>query len=228
MTPKEFYHTQKWIKLIALLKQERTKDGQLICEHCGLPIVRSYDCIGHHKIELTEDNVEDFNISLNPDNIELIHFKCHNLIHERFEGNKQKVFLVYGSPCSGKTTFVNDNAYDDDLILDVDRIWSALSNGGLHNKDRGKAERAGRLKQNVFGVRDCILEMIQHRQGKWRNAYIIGGYPLRTDRDRLCELLDAEPVFIEASIDECLLRAKAERPDEWQDYIRDWFEVFTP
>ena len=62
----------------------------------------------------------------------------------------------------------------------------------------------------------------------WRNAYVIGGYPLRTDRDRLCELLDATPVFIDTAREECLERAQGERADEWKDYIREWFELFIP
>lgn len=219
MTPKELYHSAKWKKLLDVLRNERAVDGVLYCEHCGLPIVRKYDCIGHHKIELTEENAADANVSLNPDNIELIHFKCHNEKHERFSG-QQKVFLVYGSPCSGKSTFVYENANDDDLILDIDNIWDAISKGG-----RGK--KNGRLKANVFDIRDCIIDQIKIRKGKWRNAYIVGGYPLRTDRDRLCELLNAEPIFIEATKDECLLRARAERPKEWIDFVENWFRDFT-
>lgn len=229
MTAKEFYHSAKWTKLVEVLKQERTNaDGVLLCEHCGQPIVRKYDCIGHHKTELNAANIEDANVSLNPDNIELIHFKCHNEIHQRFSHSfQQKVYLVYGSPCSGKTTWVNEVANDDDLIFDVDRIWDAISNGGRYNKTRGKSERSGRLTANVFGIRDCILEQIKMRKGRWRQAFLIGGYPLRTDRDRLCEMLNAEPIYCEATLDECLLRARAERPDEWQDFIRNWFETYT-
>lgn len=225
MTIKSFYHSEKWRGLIANLKLERVDEkGQLICEHCGKPIVKSYDCIGHHKIALTEDNVDDALISLNPDNIELIHFRCHNEIHERFNGFCQRVYLVYGSPCSGKTTWVNQNANDDDLILDVDRLWDAVSNGGRYD---GKTRRSNRLKPNVFGLRDCLIDMIRTRKGMWRAAYIIGGYPLRSDRDRLCDLLDAEPVYIEATKEECYSRL-GERPVEWKEYIDDWFASFVP
>lgn len=223
MTPKEFYHTQKWKKLIALLKQERTKDGQLICEHCGLPIVRSYDCIGHHKIELTEDNVEDFNISLNPDNIELIHFKCHNIIHERFEGNKQKVFLVYGSPCSGKTTWVNEVANDDDLILDVDRIWDAISNGGRYAKPP-------RLNSNVFNLRDTIIEQIKTRTGRWRNAYILTTECIPIANARLCEMVDAELIHIDTDKKTCLsnlyTNGDGRDLDKWEKYINNYFDKY--
>ena len=216
-----FYKSKQWESLIAQLKIERQDaDGNVICAYCGRPIVRKYDCIGHHETELTEDNVNDYSISLNPDNIKLIHFRCHNRIHERFEGFKQRVYIVYGSPCSGKTSFVNEVANGDDLIVDIDRLWDAVSKDGRQNKSK-------RLKANVFGLRDCLIDQIRTRSGMWRNAYIIGGYPLRSDRDRLCTLLNAKTIFIDATKEECLARAEKERPEEWKEFISEWFENFV-
>ena len=78
-----FYQSKEWINLLALIKAERVDNqGFIICEHCGKPIVAKYDCIGHHKQELTEMNVNDYSISLNPANVALVHHKCHNKIHE--------------------------------------------------------------------------------------------------------------------------------------------------
>lgn len=224
----KFYKSKAWQKLVDGLKVERANaDGFVICEHCGKPILRKYDCIGHHKVELTEENVTDAEISLNPDNIALIHFKCHNEIHDRFQSYTRKVYLVYGSPCSGKTSYVDEVANGDDLILDVDRLWDALCNGGRYKKTVGKSKRPGRVKQNVFAVRDCLLDQIRTRAGMWRNAWVIGGYPLKTDRDRLCDMLGAEPIYCEATLEECLERCERERPEEWKGYIREWFEVHT-
>ena len=47
------------------------------CERCGRLVLESKKLIGHHKIELTEENVHDPMISLNPDLIELVCFDCH-------------------------------------------------------------------------------------------------------------------------------------------------------
>ena len=213
-----FYKSKRWINLCDQLRLERlNEDGQLICEYCGQPILQKYDCIGHHKTELTEENVDDAEISLNPENIILIHFRCHNKIHQRFEGYQQKVYIVYGPPCSGKTTFVQNNAERDDLILDLDRIWEAISISDRYHKPK-------RLRANVFGIRDALIDQIRTRTGQWRNAYIIGTYPLRTDRDRLAELLRAETIFIDTSMDECISRAPN---DDWKRFIREWFEDFT-
>ena len=124
-----FYQSKEWINFRRVLIDERTNEnGEVICAECGLPIYKRYDIIAHHRQELTEDNINDIDVALNPDNIELIHFKCHNKQHQRFDGFRQYVYIVHGAPCSGKSSYVNDNAYDDDLILDLDCIWESVYN----------------------------------------------------------------------------------------------------
>ena len=221
-----FYASDKWRNLLEILKQQRVgEDGFLRCEECGQPILKKYDCIGHHIEPLTEENAEDATVSLNPENIKLIHFKCHNKIHERWQGFqkgwKQNVYLVYGSPCSGKTTFVNENANGDDLILDVDRLWDAVC------KD-GQSKKPPRCRANVFALRDSLLDQIKTRTGKWRCAYVIGGFPLANERARLCDLLNATEVFVEATEEECIRRAERERPEGWTEFIQNWFESYSP
>lgn len=216
-----FYTGKDWRVFIEQLKLERVADdGVLYCEYCGKPIVRAYDCIGHHKEELTTENVNDVNIALNPANVMLVHFKCHNAIHARFgyEGAR-KVYIVYGPPCSGKSTFVHNSAGREDIILDIDSIWQMISINARYDKPN-------RLKQNVFGVRDCLLEQVKMRMGKWRNAWIIGGYPLRMERERLSDILGAELIFIDEKKEVCLSRA-VER-NGWAEYIEKYFDEFQP
>lgn len=223
MTQAQFYSSKQWHKFAEALKlQRKDSDGLVYCEICGRPILKKYDCIAHHKTELNDANVNDANISLNPDNIALVHFGCHNKLHQRaadrmFTMPKREVYLVYGSPCAGKTTWVQQNANADDLILDIDRLWEAVCLSDRYNKPN-------RLKQNVFGLRDCLIEQISKRTGKWLSAYVIGGYPLRTDRDRMCMLLNARPIFIDESKEVCLQRAQN---DDWRGYVERWFADYT-
>ena len=213
-----FYKSKEWEDLLERIKLERVNiDGNIICEHCGKLIFKKYDCIGHHKIELTEANVNDYSISLNPDNIMLIHFGCHNQIHERFGYEKPKrVYIVYGSPCSGKSTWINEVAGKDDIVLDMDKIWECVSLCDMYHKPN-------RLKANVFGVRDCLLEQIKMRVGKWKTAYVIGGYPLKMDRQRLANRLGAELIYIDTNKQECLNRCVN---DDWKKYVEEWFEMY--
>ena len=212
----EFYKSREWERLLEILKLERVDDtGQVICSYCHKPITRKYDCIGHHRVELTEQNVNDPDVSLNPDNVALVHFRCHNIIHRRFDGFYQQVYLVYGPPCAGKQAWVDSVCNRDDLIIDIDRIWRCLCAGA---EDKPK-----RIRSNVFGVRDALLDQVKIRKGMWRNCYIIGGYPLRTDRDRACKLLRAREVFIFEEKEICMGRASSEK---MKDYINAWFDDY--
>lgn len=216
-----FYRSKEWVNLLQVLKTERVDEqGFIICEHCGRPIVRAYDCIGHHKTELTEENYTDYNISLNPDNIALVHHKCHNLIHNKlFSGNRQ-VFIVYGSPCSGKSSYVTEAMSEGDLIIDMDSIWQCVSGCERYIKPN-------RLKSVVFAVRDNLLESVRYRRGKWLNAYIIGGYPYQAERERLIDTLGAREVFIDTPREECINRLLASEDgrdiEQWVKYIDDWW-----
>ncbi len=216
-----FYRSKAWVDLMQLIKSERLTDyGELICEHCGKPIVRKYDCIGHHKIHLAESNVNDALVALNPDNIMLVHHVCHNRIHNKLGHVYKQVYLVWGSPLSGKSTYVEDVAQYGDLIVDIDNIWQCVSGCNRYIKP-------DRLKSNVFGVRDTLLEMVKYRRGNWNNAYIIGGYPLIGERERLIASLGAREIFIECGYDECISRLKSNKDGrawaEWKKYIDDWW-----
>lgn len=223
----EFYHSKQWERLLKQLKIERTNnEGLLLCEYCGMPIVKAYDCIGHHKIELTDDNYNDVMIALNPDNIQLIHFRCHNEIHKRFgfSGTRkpQEVYIVWGSPCSGKSTWVNSVAEKNDIILDIDKLWSAVK-----SESCGEFYKPNALKDNVFALRDSMLDMIRVRRGRWQNAYVIGGYPFETDRERTAALLGARLIFIDTPKEVCLQRA-AEKGGDWKKFVESWWERAAP
>lgn len=217
-----FYRSKEWEALRRRLTLERiNENGDIICEHCGKPIINAYDCIAHHKIPLTEVNVNDFTISLNEDNIALVHHKCHNEIHSRFGVYTRHIYIVYGSPCSGKSTYIKCNALKDDLILDVDKLYQAISINDEHVK-------SNRLTSNVFQIRDLILDMIRTRNGRWINAWVCGGFPLKMDRERLANTLGAELIFIDSTKEKCLARAECDRSEDYKKFIEDWFTRYQP
>ena len=219
-----FYRSKEWENLLKILRNERIdSEGNIICAHCGKPIVRAYDCIGHHKIELTEENYTDYNISLNPDNIALVHHKCHNIIHNKLFSHNRQVFIVYGSPLAGKTSYVAEAMSEGDLIIDLDNIWQCVSGCDRYVKPNI-------LKSVVFAVRDNLLESVKYRRSKWLNAYIIGGYPFAAERERLAESLGAREVFIDTDRDTCLQRlhdSGNRDVAEWTKYIDDWWLQFN-
>ena len=228
----QFYTSSEWRKFRQVVIAERINpsDGVLYDEYSGKPILRSYEIILHHKTELTIQNVNDPSISLNPDNIMIVTPKSHNEIHNRFGGRiktwQRKVYYVYGAPCSGKSTFVRENMQKGDLVLDIDRLWSALS---------GQPEyiKPNEIKAVVFNARNAILDSIKTRAGNWQQAFVIEGGALIGDRMRRIETLGAECIFIDTPREACIERlirddSRAEVQGQWIDYINTWFDSYQP
>ena len=74
-----FYQSREWAAFREVVIHERTKeDGLIYDEITGLPILRRYDIILHHVKELTDENVNDVTVSLNPENIQVVSHRTHN------------------------------------------------------------------------------------------------------------------------------------------------------
>jgi hypothetical protein len=220
----EFYKSHEWEEFRRVLIAERTKDdGFVYDEVTGKPIVRPYDLILHHVEELTPENVNDFSISLNPSNIQIVSHKTHNQIHNKLGYICRQVFLVYGSPLSGKSSYVKEVMNEGDLIIDMDRIWSCVSGMDEYIKPP-------RLNAVVFKIRDTLIEGVKYRLGKWCNAYIVGGYPLQAERERLTKELGAREIYIDSTPEKCKGRLGSDGRDvaAWEKFIDDWWERYTP
>ncbi len=211
-----FYCSKPWRTLSFNLKVKR--GGK--CERCKTVFDDFKFLIGHHTVELTEDNVDDVNISLNELLIEVICQDCHNKEHRRF-GHSHNVYVIYGSPLSGKTTMAMDLMRYGDLVLDMDELWSAISFQPKYIKPKN-------LRFNVFQLKDNLMDQIKTRYGEWYDAYIIGGYPDKYERERLAESLGAQLIYCEATKDECINRFKISgKPTAWLNYIEQWWEEYT-
>jgi predicted kinase len=201
----QFYNSNEWKSLRQTLIDERKnkEDGILYCEFSREPILNEWEAIGHHITPITMQNVNDYNISLNPANIMIVSHKSHNIIHKRFEGQlsswQRKVYIVFGAPCSGKSTFVNNNMSKGDLRLDLDEIWHALGGEAAHNYP-------AEIKPVIFGVREYLLQQIKMRAGKWGAAWVLSTEPLITQQNRLIDSLGAEAIYIDTSKELCLER----------------------
>lgn len=221
----EFYRSVEWKKFRDVVIGERMRDDGLVYDEVtGKPIVKAYDVILHHKVELTEENVKDYSISLNPENIMIVSHRTHNAIHEKLSYRNREVWLVYGPPLSGKAEWVRENLSDGDLVIDLDSIWECVSGMERYRKPN-------RLKAVTFRVRDCLIDCVKYRYGKWNNAYVIGGYPLQSERERLCKELGAREIYVEATRSECLERLEERKEldqGEWTGYVDEWFERYMP
>lgn len=220
-TLSEFYTSKEWQEFRTVLITQRTRaDGFVYDEVTGKRIVKAYDIILHHKIELTLENVNDANITLNPENIQIVSFRTHNEIHNRFGKWTRHIYLVYGCPLAGKKTYVRDRAGIHDLVIDIDKIYSCISNNPPYIK-------SGRLYDNMRSVYNALLGDVKRKNGKWINAWIIGGFPFKGERERTATEYGAELIYIDCTQEEALARLQAVQDGrdkvEYEQYINTWF-----
>lgn len=215
----DFYKSTEWRKFREIIIAERGN----ICEHCGKTIVAKGDTIIHHTpIELTEFNYQDVSISLNPENVKIVCASCHNLIHNKrgvAGKSSRQIFVVFGPACSGKTTYVRDHADRNALILDVDKLYQAMSINNLYNK-------SDRLTDNVMQVRSCILDMIRTKKGKWSDAYIIIASCNPIDLKRYKQEYNATFIEIECDKQICIDRAITRDTPQSVEYINNYFDQY--
>lgn len=130
------------------------------------------------------------------------------------------VYLIYGSPCSGKSTYINEHMKAGDIVCDVDRIYSAISLNEEHQTELYAQEVASWLNSS-------LLDIIRDRKGKWKNAYVVS---LANTEEKLQQAKDRikadECIFIDTPYEVCMERAK-ERPFYFQWLIEEWFETRT-
>ena len=216
------YNSKAWRDL----RRRLIIEAQYKCTICGANhLLDPHHLIGHHQCVLTPNNVNDPAISLNPDNVEIICKQCHDQMHQRFGfNNNRNVYLIYGSPCSGKTTLVEQMAERGDLIVDLNEISRAISGCALYDKPE-------KLNRAVYAVRDLLIDHIRTRTGQWTTAFIVGGYPRKLQREQLAMKVDAKLVYCDVTIEEAKSRAKASRgvlADQYESYIEKWFSEYQP
>lgn len=222
---KRFYNSKEWAVFRKMIIAERGP----ICFKCNKAITEAKQLQIHHIEELTESNYTDTTISLNPENVIILCQQCHNKTHGRWSGAVKRkprgVYIVYGPPLSGKTSYVRDHMESGDIIVDMDALYQAISMQPLYDKPNN-------LRYNVFSVQDVLLDNIKTRYGNFNSAWIIGGYADKYKREKLAKELGAELIYIKADKEDCLYRlqycndSRQKFQDEWTDYINKWFSDY--
>ena len=220
---KQFYASREWLRFRAAVIAERG----LVCQHCGRVIAHIGEATVHHVTELTADNVNDPNVALNPDNVLVVHRKCHDEeIHKRFgHTGPKEVYIVYGMPLSGKATYVRQMQGRNDIVIEMDRLYEAIT--GLPRYDKPDS-----LLSTVRSVYNLLIDQVRTRYGKWQTAWIIGGFPEKYQREKLAEELGAELIYCECTREEALLRltqdeGRRNMAAEYTRYIDEWLEKFS-
>ena len=129
----------------------------------------------------------------------------------------KEIYLILGSSCSGKSSYVRSNADSNDLIFDFDTIHQAISTNRSHIHLK-------HIKDYVFEIRKAIYSKL--KEDKNIRAWIINSTPYKENRQKIVDELGAEIIYLKRSKDKCLEIAKNERPREWLEYIENYHQNF--
>lgn len=131
-----------------------------------------------------------------------------------------KVHVVFGAPCSGKSTYVQENKGENDLIYDFDSIMSSISGLNSHITNEN-------LISYVVDFRNLILNNLKN-EGNIENAYIITTF-LKDDLKELLQDLDFEYIKMNTTKETCLERLNSctlRDKEASTQVINDWFETY--
>ena len=242
---KKFYKSKAWQRCRQAYINNRIMIDGGMCEICRKNIGEEL----HHVEHLTVSNINNPNVTLNHDNLMWICRECHFAEHKEYvfrkiefkkptkiltdgvwfdgEGmmHKQKVIIVYGSAASGKTTYVKKHMADGDLVIDLDLILQAI---GMTDK----SHISRNLLNIAFDVRELLYTLVEQRKVDCKTVWIVATLPKKKTREELSKRLGAELVFISATYEQCIERAKNDpnRTDmtEQKQIISNFFENYEP
>jgi predicted kinase len=131
-----------------------------------------------------------------------------------------RVVVVCGPPGSGKSTYVRNAAAWGDLVIDFDRIYSALSGLPEH-------EKPGNLFDYVDAVRQALYRKLDGSVDNGK-AWVVMGGARKRDRERFP---GAQIILLKKSVGECLRNlmkdpARRERLEEYRPMIEKWWKQY--
>ena len=240
---KKFYKSKEWQGV----RGNVLRRDNYLCRHCGNPAEEV-----HHIIHLKPDNISNPMIALHEDNLLSLCTDCHFKVHREdikqkvIKTNKSRrkpevrdgymfdnegniipitgnVYIVYGSPGSGKTTYVKEHMEIGDMVVDLDLIKQAISL-------QGRTDKTDNLLNVTLTIRDLLYKMIEHREVDSKNIWVVAGLPNKTQRIDLKNRLKAELIYIDTPIHECIKRVRNDstRMDKQQqiDIINQWWNTY--
>lgn len=122
--------------------------------------------------------------------------------------------IVVGPPCAGKSTYAWGQRSPDDVVIDFDRLATALGSAAAH-------DATGAIREAAFAARSAAIRVALTSDAA---SWIIHTTPTAKQVDGYVE---AGAVFavLDPGMDECLARAERDgRPDGTEAKIRDWYD----
>lgn len=126
--------------------------------------------------------------------------------------------VLWGAPCSGKSTYIRERARYGDIILDLDRIALAFMPEGSDHHDY-----PDHVRQCARAARMAVVD----DAARWgltspHTAWIIDSNAGPKGRARW-RAMGAQVVKLDTDAATCHARAEAERPPHVHRIIDEWF-----
>ena len=129
--------------------------------------------------------------------------------------------VVYGAPCSGKSTYVRENIKDNDVRFDYDLIMQAISNKGSYEYSDIHLPYVIECRGMIIGKASTDKEV--------EAAYILTCKITDKLKQELGDL-DVEYILMDKTKEECyeLLEQDETREDKefWKQKINEWFDWY--
>ena len=179
-----------------------------LCEMCERDGLVTPATEVHHIKPIEEGGAE-----LDHANLMSLCHSCHMQIHYG-EGHQLDLNIVYGAPCSGKSTWVKSQAKPGDLVWDFDEVRSTLFGFDLH-------EKTYPANAIVMAMREAMYQELAKAKNRINKAWIIVTNPAEL-RERFPR---ATFWVMDTSRKACLERVHQERngDDEVMIAVKRWF-----
>ena len=154
-----------------------------------------------------------------PTNLRGSCFSCNNkrVDRKRTEGwrtARTRIVLVVGPPGAGKTTWVNENKGEHDLVVDYDSIAAALGSPVKHG-------HTDSIHAATMAARNAVLSSLRKGSVNVGRAWIISSNP------------EAETLFpfhsvvtVDPAREEVVARVRAgARPQHFLELVHNWYDA---
>jgi len=133
-----------------------------------------------------------------------------------------RVTVLWGPPCSGKSTYIRERATGHDIVIDLDRIALALAVEGTPNHSY-----AWHHRKLALDAREAIIHRAVVMASDDARVWVVDS---NADAAKRAEwkALGAEVVMLDTPREVCEQRAAAERPPPVRGLVARWYAQHDP